>query len=101
MPELKTASRTPARFALRAPARTIFFVGFVKIVLSLGFRFLVNFSRFLTILELKLSDREITNRKKTKKNNIEMKRRGYDKIFHESVLQADKGADFDFLRPIK
>ncbi len=53
------------------------------------------------LLELKLSDKEIANRKKTQKNNIEMKRRGYDKIFHESVLQADKGADFDFLRPIK
>ncbi len=53
------------------------------------------------LLELKLSDKEIANRKMTQKNNIEMKRRGYDKIFHESVLQADKGADFDFLRPIK
>ena len=53
------------------------------------------------LLELKLSDEEIANRKKSKKSNAEMKRRGYDKIFHESVLQADKGADFDFLRPIK
>ena len=53
------------------------------------------------LLELKLSDKEIANRKKSKKSNTEMKRRGYDKIFHESVLQADKGADFDFLRPVK
>ena len=53
------------------------------------------------LLELKLSDEEIANRKKSKKSNTEMKRRGYDKIFHENVLQADKGADFDFLRPIK
>ena len=53
------------------------------------------------LLELKLSDEEIANRKKSKKSNTEMKRRGYDKIFHESVLQADKGADFDFLRPVK
>ena len=53
------------------------------------------------LLELKLSDEEIANRKKSKKSNKEMKRRGYDKIFHESVLQADKGADFDFLRPVK
>ncbi len=53
------------------------------------------------LLELKLSDEEIANRKKSKKSNTEMKRRGYDKIFHQSVLQADKGADFDFLRPVK
>ena len=53
------------------------------------------------LLELKLSDEEITIRKKSKKSNTEIKRRGYDKIFHESVLQADKGADFDFLRPVK
>ena len=53
------------------------------------------------LLELKLSDEEIATRKKSKKNNTEIKRRGYDKIFHESVLQADKGADFDFLRPVK
>ncbi len=53
------------------------------------------------LLELKLSDEEIALRKKSKKSNKEIKRRGYDKIFHESVLQADKGADFDFLRSIK
>ena len=53
------------------------------------------------LLELKLSDEEIAIRKKSKKSNTEIKRRGYDKIFHESVLQADKGADFDFLRPAK
>ena len=53
------------------------------------------------LLELKLSDEEITTRKKSKKSNTEIKRRGYNKIFHESVLQADKGADFDFLRPVK
>ena len=53
------------------------------------------------LLELKLSDEEIAIRKKSKKSNTEINRRGYDKIFHESVLQADKGADFDFLRPVK
>ena len=53
------------------------------------------------LLELKLSDEEIAFRKKNKKSNTEVKRRGYDKIFHQSVLQADKGADFDFLRPVK
>ena len=53
------------------------------------------------LLDLKLSDEEIASRKKSKKSNKGIKRRGYDKIFHESVLQADKGADFDFLRPVK
>ncbi len=53
------------------------------------------------LLELKLSDDEINIRKKNKKRNIKLNRRGYDKIFHESVLQADKGADFDFLRDLK
>ena len=53
------------------------------------------------LLELKLSDEEIASRKKNKKSDKIIKRRGYDKIFHESVLQADKGADFDFLRPVK
>ena len=53
------------------------------------------------LLELKLSDEEINKRKKNKKINTDVKRRGYNKIFHESVLQADKGADFDFLRPVK
>ena len=53
------------------------------------------------LLELKLSDEEIATRKKSKKSNREIKRRGYNKIFHESVLQADKGADFDFLRSVK
>ena len=53
------------------------------------------------LLELKLSDEEIAIRKKSKRSYTEIERRGYNKIFHESVLQADKGADFDFLRPVK
>ena len=53
------------------------------------------------LLELKLSDEEIASRKKSKKSDKIIKRRGYNKIFHENVLQADKGADFDFLRPVK
>ena len=53
------------------------------------------------LLELKLSDEEIASRKKSKRSYTEIERRGYNKIFHESVLQADKGADFDFLRPVK
>ena len=53
------------------------------------------------LLKLKLSDEEIASRKKSKESDKIIKRRGYGKIFHESVLQADKGADFDFLRPVK
>jgi len=45
--------------------------------------------------------KKLNKRKKNKKLNTDVKRRGYSKIFHESVLQADKGADFDFLRPVK
>ena len=40
------------------------------------------------LLELKLSDEEIANRKKRKKSNTVIKRRGYDKIFHESYFQT-------------
>ena len=51
-------------------------------------------------IELILSDEEINIRKKKKDKKKIVKRRGYNKIFHEHVLQADKGVDFDFLRPI-
>ena len=53
------------------------------------------------LLELKLSDDEIKIRQQNKNRNIKLNRRGYDKIFHESVLQADKGVDFEFLRDLK
>lgn len=52
-------------------------------------------------LELMISDEEIELRKKNKIMPPKIKRRGYNKIFHENVLQADKGVDFDFLRPIQ
>ena len=53
------------------------------------------------LIELKLTDDEIKLRHDIKKNKKNVKRRGYNKIFFDSVLQADKGVDFDFLRPIK
>jgi dihydroxy-acid dehydratase len=53
------------------------------------------------LIELKLTDDEIKLRHDNKKNKKSVKRRGYNKIFFDSVLQADKGVDFDFLRPIK
>ena len=53
------------------------------------------------LIELKLTDDEIKLRHDNKNNKKSVKRRGYNKIFFDSVLQADKGVDFDFLRPIK
>ena len=53
------------------------------------------------LIELKITDDEIKLRHDNKKNKKSVKRRGYNKIFFDSVLQADKGVDFDFLRPIK
>ena len=53
------------------------------------------------LIELKLTDDEIKLRHDNKKNKKSIKRRGYNKIFFDSVLQADKGVDFDFLRPTK
>ena len=53
------------------------------------------------LIELKLTDNEIKLRHDNKKNKKSVKRRGYNKIFFDSVLQADKGVDFDFLRPTK
>ena len=53
------------------------------------------------LIELKITDDEIKLRHDNKKNKKSVKRRGYNKIFFDSVLQADKGVDFDFLRPTK
>ena len=53
------------------------------------------------LIELKITDDEIKLRHDIKKNKKNVKRRGYNKIFFDSVLQADKGVDFDFLRPTK
>ena len=53
------------------------------------------------LIELKITDDEIKLRHDNKKNKKSIKRRGYNKIFFDSVLQADKGVDFDFLRPTK
>mgnify|MGYP001285415962 CR=1 FL=1 len=47
------------------------------------------------LIELKLTDDEIKLRHDNKKNKKSVKRRGYNKIFFDSVLQADKGVDFE------
>tara|TARA_B110000003_G_scaffold182894_1_gene181941 strand:- start:481 stop:2181 length:1701 start_codon:yes stop_codon:yes gene_type:complete len=53
------------------------------------------------LIELKLTDEEIKIRHNNKKDKKIIKRRGYNKMFYDTVLQADKGVDFDFLRPVK
>ena len=53
------------------------------------------------LIELKLTDEEIKIRHNNKKDKKTIKRRGYNKMFYDTVLQADKGVDFDFLRPVK
>jgi dihydroxy-acid dehydratase len=51
-------------------------------------------------IEVLLSDKEINKRKLEKPIIADVKRRGYNKLFFNEVLQADKGVDFQFLRPI-
>ena len=53
------------------------------------------------LIELKLTDEEIKIRHNNKKDKKIINRRGYNKMFYDTVLQADKGVDFDFLRPVK
>ena len=48
-------------------------------------------------LELCLSDLEISKRLKKLKVPKKKIERGYQKLYHEHVLQADLGCDFDFL----
>ena len=51
-------------------------------------------------IEVLLSDKEINKRKLEKPVKSDVKRRGYNKLFFNEVLQADKGVYFEFLRPI-
>lgn len=53
-------------------------------------------NRALTLL---VSDEEIQLRREAKPVQTPTAERGYQKLFLDSVLQADKGADFDFLMP--
>ena len=50
-------------------------------------------------LSLLVSDAELNRRREAKPVQTPTAERGYQKLFLESVLQADKGADFDFLMP--
>ncbi|KAA9010611.1 L-arabinonate dehydratase [Histidinibacterium aquaticum] len=49
-------------------------------------------------LHLDLSDEEIASRLAAWRNPIETPVGGYARLFHEHVMGADTGADFDFLR---
>ncbi|MBB6635986.1 IlvD/Edd family dehydratase [Cohnella thailandensis] len=50
-------------------------------------------------LELKVDDEELAERRKAWKAPEPHYDRGYGLLFHERVLQADLGCDFDFLLP--
>ncbi len=49
------------------------------------------------LLELLVSDEEINERLKSRKQPKKAYTRGYAKLYVETVMQADKGADLDFL----
>jgi dihydroxy-acid dehydratase len=50
-------------------------------------------------LSLLVSDAELARRQAEKPPVVPTAQRGYRKLFLQSVTQADKGADFDFLMP--
>ncbi|MCX7262029.1 MAG: dihydroxy-acid dehydratase [Burkholderiales bacterium] len=50
-------------------------------------------------LSLLISDQELARRQAAQPVKVPTAERGYQKLFLERVLQADKGADFDFLMP--
>ena len=47
-------------------------------------------------LDLLVDDAEIAARRSETKEPDSIARRGYDKLYHDHVLQADEGVDFDF-----
>jgi L-arabonate dehydrase len=48
-------------------------------------------------LELQVPAEELARRKAAGSVSVEPRRRGYERLFFEHVLQADQGLDFDFL----
>jgi dihydroxy-acid dehydratase len=50
-------------------------------------------------LSLLVSDEELAQRRTAKPAVVPTASRGYRKLFLQSVTQADKGVDFDFLMP--
>ncbi len=55
-------------------------------------------NREITLL---VSDEELARRAKARQRSMPTAERGYRKLFLQTVLQADQGADFDFLRAVK
>ena len=51
-------------------------------------------------LELQISPEEFASRVAALEPDDGKPRRGYDRLYHEHVLQADSGADFDFMRDL-
>jgi dihydroxy-acid dehydratase len=49
-------------------------------------------------LDLLIDDSEMQRRRAIWRRPAALPRRGYAKLFHDTVLQADEGCDFDFLR---
>ena len=52
-------------------------------------------------LSLLVSDEELQARRAAQREPEAVRRRGYDKLFHDHVLQAPGGVDFDFLQADK
>ena len=51
-------------------------------------------------VELLVSDEELARRKSALQLPIVPPKRGYGKLFHDHVVQAPGGVDFDFLRDV-
>ena len=51
-------------------------------------------------LELLVSDEELARRKSALQLSIVPPKRGYGKLFHDHVVQAPGGVDFDFLQDV-
>jgi dihydroxy-acid dehydratase len=49
-------------------------------------------------IALLVSDEELARRAKEMPLQMPAAERGYEKLFQQSVTQADQGVDFDFLR---
>ena len=52
-------------------------------------------------LSLLISDQEMQTRQAGRPEPVAVRRRGYEKLFHDHVLQAPDGVDFDFLQADK
>ena len=58
---------------------------------------MINLNVAARTLDLDVSESEIKRRRQTWKPPQASSDRGYAKLYHEHVMQADRGADFDFL----